>query len=277
MKSDNSQSIHDGIVGTPSHTLHLYTSKVGKYGIQKAFLSLLESDEKAVYVTSDNYKLPIKELNSTNIQLEVIKPGEIKTLEDRKDNKLRIIVDAGSISDQEDSEIDERESEINNLVKKHSINCLCTYDVSKLNPKTIKQLTDHHNHLQLTTTDLTILSGDLLDKSKLSGGSIGKMVKSNLETIILALVQKEPRCGTDIIKQIHLEFNILLSPGTIYPLLHSLVEKGLLIMEKCGKAKKYTPAKNAEPRIKHLVDEHIQTRKLLNHYLMHTPTISGGS
>jgi DNA-binding PadR family transcriptional regulator len=74
-------------------------------------------------------------------------------------------------------------------------------------------------------------------------------------------------CGTEIIGNIHLEFNVLLSPGTIYPLLQSLKDKGLLAIEKNGKAKVYVPVKNAEPRIRSIIDEHIQTRKLLNQYL----------
>jgi len=80
-------------------------------------------------------------------------------------------------------------------------------------------------------------------------------------------------CGTDIIGTIHLEFNVLLSPGTIYPLLHSLKEKGLLTIKKHGKAKTYTPAEDAEQKIKSIVNEHIQTRKLLNHYLKQETTI----
>jgi DNA-binding PadR family transcriptional regulator len=65
---------------------------------------------------------------------------------------------------------------------------------------------------------------------------------------------------------------VLLSPGTIYPLLHSLEEKGLLTSKKNGKAKTYVPAEDAELRIRSLLDEHIQARKLLNHYLQQETT-----
>jgi DNA-binding PadR family transcriptional regulator len=93
------------------------------------------------------------------------------------------------------------------------------------------------------------------------------MVKDNLESLILALLQKKPMCGIEIIGNIHLEFNVLLSPGTIYPLLQSLKDKGLLSIEKNGKEKVYLPARNAEPKIRSMIDEHIQIRKLLNQYL----------
>ncbi|KPV63535.1 MAG: Transcriptional regulator PadR-like family protein [Candidatus Bathyarchaeota archaeon BA2] len=269
----NSQPQPNANVKGLNHTLHLYTSKVDKHTIQKAFLISTRNDEKAVYVTTDDPTPLIQEFNSTNVELKIIKPEEIKYLESEKNRKLRIIIDAGSIPSQKDAEVEERESYLNELSKKHPINCLCTYDVTKLNPKTIKQLAMHHNQLRLTTSDLTILSGDLLDRSKLSDDSIEKMVKDNLETIILALLQKKPMCGTDIMGTIHLEFNVLLSPGTIYPLLQSLKEKGLLTSKKHGKAKTYAPAEDAELKIRSMINEHIQARKLLNHYLQQEATI----
>jgi DNA-binding PadR family transcriptional regulator len=263
----HSQSRSNPSLSSLNHTLHLYTSKVDKYSIQRAFLAFIRKDEKAVYVTTDDPTSLIQEFSPMNVELRIIKPEEIKDLENEKSCKLRIIVDAGSTPNQEHAEIEEREHYINELSKRHSINCLCTYDVTKLNPEIIKQLATHHNHLQLTTSDLTLLSGDFIDKSKLSDKSIEKMVKDNLETIILALLQKKPMCGTEIIGTIHLEFNVLLSPGTIYPLLQSLKDEGLLNIEKNGKEKVYVPAKNAEPKIRSIIDEHIQIRKLLNQYL----------
>jgi len=267
MDAPNSQSHSKASLKVLNHILHLYTPKVGKYSIQRAFLVFMGKDEKVVYVTRDDPESIIQEFSPINAELKIIKPEELKDLQNGKNCKLRIIIDAGSIPNQEDAEIEEREHYINELSKKHSINCLCTYDVAKLNPKTIKQLTMYHNQLQLTTSDLTVISGDLIDKSMLSEESIEKMVKDNLETIILALLQKKPMCGTEIIGTIHLKFNVLLSPGTIYPLLQSLKERGLITFEKNGKAKVYAPAKDAEPKIKSIIEEHVQARKLLTYYL----------
>jgi len=274
MKS-RKQSRSNADVEGLKHILHLYTPKVDKYAIQRAFLASILNDEEAVYVTNDDPASLIREFNSI-VELKVIKPEEIRDLEREEKCKLRVIIDAGSMPNQNDAEVDERENYINELSRKCSINCLCTYDVSKISPSMIKKMTDHHNQLQLTTTDLTVLSGDLIDRSKLSADSIEKMVKKNLETIILTLVQRKPMCGTDIMKTIHLEFNVLLSPGTIYPLLQSMEEKGLLAFEKIGKAKTYAPANDAELRIKNLLNERIQAHQLLNQYLQHKPTIEGG-
>jgi len=275
MSSFNSQLPSDTSVKGLTHTLHLYTPKVGKYTIQRAFLASTRNDEKTVYVTTDDPAPLIQEFKTSNVELKIIKPEEIRNLENEENCKLRIIIDAGSIPDQKDAEVEERENYINQLSKKRPINCLCTYDVTKLNPHTIRQLAAYHNQLRLTTSDLTILSGDMFDRSRLSDASIEKVVKDNLETIILALLQKKPMCGTEITETVHLEFDVLLSPGTIYPLLQSLKEKGLLTSKKHGKAKTYAPAEDAKLKIRSLVDEHIQARKLLNHYLQQETTIKG--
>ena len=273
MNSLNSQLHLDSNAKGLNHSLHLYTPKVDKYTIQRAFLTSIEDDEKAVYVTADDPASLSEEFNLTNIELKVIRPEEIKNLKNEKTRGLRIIIDAGSMHNQKVAEVEERESYLNELSKSHQVSCLCTYDVSRLHPETIRRLAMFHSQLRLTTSDLTVLSGDLLDRSRLSIDSIEKMVKDNLEAIILALLQKKPMCGTDIIGTIHLEFNVLLSPGTIYPLLHSLKERGLLTSKKYGKAKTYAPAEDAKLRIRSIVNDHIQARKFLNHYLQQETTV----
>ena len=267
------QSRTDVYVKGVSHILHLYTSKMDKYAIQGAFLASIRKDEEAIYVTADKPKSSIPELNFANAVLRIIKPQDFRNRKIKEDTEIRIIIDAGSFTEREKiNEIREIEGYINELRKNHSINCLCTYDVSKLNPDTIKQLATYHNKLRLTTSDLTVLSGDFFDKPKLSYDSIEKIVKDNLETIILALLQTKQMCGTDIIETIHFEFNVLLSPGTIYPLLHSLEERSLLKFKKNGKVKIYTPAEDAELKIRDLVNEQIQARNLLNRYLRQETT-----
>jgi DNA-binding PadR family transcriptional regulator len=249
------------------HTLHLYTSKVDKFEIQRAFLIFMREDERAKYVTSDDPKSVIREFKPLNVELEIIKPEELNVLE-KANCKLRIIVDAGSMLHQEEQEIRAMEQYINDLGKKQTLRCLCTYDVTRLDPETIRQFAAYHNHLQLTTNDITMVSGNFVDKSRLSYDSIERMVKDNLETIILALLRRKTMCGTEIIGTIHMEFNVLLSPGTIYPLLQSLKDRGLLTCDKNGKAKTYSPARDAELKIRSMIDERIQARKLLTDYLV---------
>jgi PadR family transcriptional regulator PadR len=55
-----------------------------------------------------------------------------------------------------------------------------------------------------------------------------RIVKSNLDLIILWLLRTKPRWGYEINMEIKDRFNIYLSAGTLYPLLHSLEDKRYL-------------------------------------------------
>ncbi len=67
---------------------------------------------------------------------------------------------------------------------------------------------------------------------------------------------------------IHRNFNVLLSPGTIYPLLHKLKNEGLLECEYDIKKKIYKPAKGSEADIRSILDEHLLANELLSDFLM---------
>lgn len=56
----------------------------------------------------------------------------------------------------------------------------------------------------------------------------GKYVKTSLDLVVLAILNDKPMHGYKIMAAIHTEFGVLLSPGTLYPLLHSLEEKKLV-------------------------------------------------
>lgn len=60
---------------------------------------------------------------------------------------------------------------------------------------------------------------------------IKKIVKSNREIFIILSLVEMPMCGYDIIKTIFIEYKVFLSQGTVYPILYSLVEQGLLYAE----------------------------------------------
>ncbi len=54
------------------------------------------------------------------------------------------------------------------------------------------------------------------------------IVKSHLEIIVLSMLSEKPMSGYDIIKEIFTKYNVLLSQGTVYPLLYSLKEDGIM-------------------------------------------------
>ena len=58
-----------------------------------------------------------------------------------------------------------------------------------------------------------------------------KIIKDNLDIIVLCMLRERPMCGYDIIKKIFETHNVFLSQGTVYPLLYSLRDEGILRAE----------------------------------------------
>ena len=252
------------------HTLHLYGPNVDKFMIQKPFFTLTESDEKMIYITSN----PSSSFKSINIDLMTLEPEEMSKLDAHTDKQLRIIIDGDSVLASAGFDtLCEVEEYINKLSENHQVNCLCTYDLAKLDSDKTRQLAEYHKRLLLTTTEITVLSGEPIDTSELSNSSIDKMVKDHLDAIVLALLQRKPMCGYDILQVIHREFNVFLGPGKIYPLLHTLKKSGLLKLEQSGKMKIYLPAdEEAKKKIQDILDERVRGSRLLSNYLQQVTT-----
>ncbi len=53
------------------------------------------------------------------------------------------------------------------------------------------------------------------------------------------MLKESPSHGYGIIADIHKRFDVLLSPGTLYPLLYSLEKQGLISIEQDGRRKNY--------------------------------------
>lgn len=251
------------------HTMQLYTPNVNKYSIQIPFLAMAENDEKIVYVTNEKPESVIEEFKGLNIKPTIISPDKLNKLKVVSKEKIRIVIDGGSLD--KTSDHIQREKLLNKMCKTHSIlsnhSLLCTYVVTKINPDMIKELAACHDKLIFTTGEATILSSESFDKLGIMNKTVEKFVKSDLELIILALIMNEPMCGLDIIKAINQNFNVLLSPGTVYPLLHSLKKKGLLQCKIGIKKKLYRPAKGAEDRIERILSRHVQTSVFMSNFL----------
>jgi DNA-binding PadR family transcriptional regulator len=67
----------------------------------------------------------------------------------------------------------------------------------------------------------------------------GRYVKTALDLVILAILDDKPMYGYKIMAAIHKEFGVLLSPGSLYPLLHLLEEKKLIESRAEGGKKVY--------------------------------------
>lgn len=263
------------------HSLHLYTSDVNRYAIQEPFIAAAKEGEAVIYVTNESPTAVVKEFEGLGINLSVIKPEELGGLT-TTDCGLRIVVDAGSIDPSVLQGLGGRTRETLAKYIDHSKrekflaesckDCLilCTFDTGKLTPDLIKQLVASHDKLVLTTSDTTILAAESLNRTGPVAESLQRFVKDELETIVLALVLREPMCGADIIKEIHIKFDVLLSPGTIYPLLHDLKMKGLLECEYGVKTKNYKPSEGAQEKIRKMSEEHIKASRFLSQFLQAT-------
>jgi PadR family transcriptional regulator, regulatory protein PadR len=60
---------------------------------------------------------------------------------------------------------------------------------------------------------------------------IDRIIKTNREIFIMLHLLDKQMCGYDVIKEIFLKCNIFLSQGTIYPILYSMEEEGILQVE----------------------------------------------
>jgi len=64
-------------------------------------------------------------------------------------------------------------------------------------------------------------------------------VKAFLDIIVLAILYENPSHGYKLIEDIHNNFGVLLSPGTLYPLLYRLEERNLIEVEEVQRSKVY--------------------------------------
>jgi PadR family transcriptional regulator PadR len=74
-------------------------------------------------------------------------------------------------------------------------------------------------------------------------------VKTSLDLVILAILNGKPLYGYKIMATIHREFGALLSPGSLYPLLHLLEEKKLVESHVEGGKKIYATTSDGRIRL----------------------------
>lgn len=93
---------------------------------------------------------------------------------------------------------------------------------------------------------------------------VEEIIKNNIEIIILYNLYYKPMCGYELIKEIFLKYNVLLSHGTVYPYLNSLKEKGILQVEHVKgdmRIKKYIPSANGMQIIEKKLDDFIKVEE----------------
>ena len=75
------------------------------------------------------------------------------------------------------------------------------------------------------------------------------MIKTFLDIIVLAMLNGEPIYGYKLIGELHKAFGVLLSPGTLYPLLYHLKEEGFVEVKILKRRKIYCLTDKGQIRV----------------------------
>jgi len=94
-------------------------------------------------------------------------------------------------------------------------------------------------------------------------------VKNALDLIILAILRDKPwgLTGYDFIGLIYNFFDVMVSPGTLYPILFSLEKQGLVHVEFRGKKRVYYPAVKGKKNVESLINYFVDASNQLNEFL----------
>jgi len=85
-----------------------------------------------------------------------------------------------------------------------------------------------------------------------------RCVRSFLDFIILGLIKMKPISGYDVITYIYDRFQILLSPGTVYPTLSILEEQGYITSFTEARKRLYTLTKKGESILTQMAIEYLK-------------------
>lgn len=85
-----------------------------------------------------------------------------------------------------------------------------------------------------------------------------RCVRSFLDFIILGLIRRKPTTGYEIMTYIYDRFQILLSPGTVYPTLNTLEAQGLITSITESRKRIYTLTKKGEDFINYIGVEYLK-------------------
>lgn len=192
---------------------------------------------------------------------------EVSNLAEKKNSILRVIVDWGNIRNycNEENNIMEGVQEIiekasekipkpwkrsfRDIQKNFPIVFINAFSLSSISNNLLNRLLQMHKRVVMLTKNETMASfpgfssvGGLSEPTSeaLPEDVLEQVIKRNLELVTLSIFEKRSMSGYSLIKEISSQFHILLSQGTIYPLLYSLEKSGLLqVKNGIGREKIY--------------------------------------
>jgi len=92
------------------------------------------------------------------------------------------------------------------------------------------------------------------------------IIKSHIEIIVLEILYNKPMCGLELVKEIFLKYNVLLSQGIVYSCLYTLKEKGILQIEFSSndmRTKKYSPSVKGKQIIETKIKDFIEAEEYI--------------
>ena len=150
---------------------------------------------------------------------------------------------------------------------------ISAFDVTSLDREMMDALIGLHEKMVISTpNESTVVLPNFSLSNQFDGNpsidaisqeAMKQSVKKNLENIALSVLQKEPMCGYDVIKTISHQYHVFLSQATVYPLLYSLEEQGLLETKNDGRAKIYAPTERGKKIIESKLDEFTKAQEYL--------------
>lgn len=85
-----------------------------------------------------------------------------------------------------------------------------------------------------------------------------RIIKSNRDVFIMVSLLRNQMCGYDIIKDVFSKCDVFLSQGTVYPILYTLEEEGLIYAEYSKgdmRAKKYSLTDQGRKTAKKIIED----------------------
>ncbi len=271
------------------HDLYLYDSKEEqRYRILKAFLKAgLERGRVCIYAyPMEKYRYSFDDLEGVR-EVELIR-GKIKMLKSEDlqefftlvqeevqrcgDSGINLLIDYGRVREELAGEVMELERRIHGLLEGIEAATISSFNLNYLTQDFVNELIKMHDRVMLTTQEgktsmvfhnrrakpvhiprIEVISSEIMEHS----------VKKALHFLILAMLRQRPMCGFDIIKSLVENFNVLLSQGTVYPILYSLEKDGYLktVIKSDNKTKLYVPTEKAISYIDRQIKEYIQAQE----------------
>ncbi|RLG56537.1 MAG: hypothetical protein DRN88_04170 [Candidatus Hydrothermarchaeota archaeon] len=223
------------------------------------------------------YEIPIinRKIRAINARdLQRLKEEILRIMEKEKD-KFRLIIDYGIMVNKRNVDI---VVEFEEFVHENGIS-ISALEAKLIEQEIVKKLLKIHDKAVISTKEGTSVSFprtvndngmEIPNVDVVSSETLEQCVKKSLDIIVLSLLLQRPMCGFDIIKTIVQNFNVLLSQGTVYPILYELKEKGYVTDEKKedNKTRIYIPTEEGVEYMQKKISEYLLAQESILNLIM---------